>query len=79
MKKHLILASGLTSVALFATGCQSTSPHAIGMANPASTYCVNQGGQSFIKKDAQGAEVGYCRLPNGAIVEEWDFFRKNNK
>lgn len=48
------------------------------MANPSSQYCVSVGGQSFSKKDAGGNEVGYCRLPDGQVVDAWDFFWKNN-
>ena len=49
-----------------------------GMANPSSQYCVSVGGQSFSKKDADGNEVGYCRLADGQVLDAWDFFRKNN-
>ena len=53
-------------------------PTAIGMANPASTYCVEQGGKLEIKQGADG-EIGMCQLPNGTTVEEWEFFRANHK
>lgn len=46
----------------------------IGMANPASEYCVKQGGQLEIKNEENG-QVGYCRLANGQVVEEWALFR----
>lgn len=46
----------------------------VGMANPASTFCVEQNGKLEIRKEANG-EVGYCHLPNGQIVEEWALFR----
>ena len=39
----------------------------IGMPNPASVYCIKQGGESVIVKDKDGKEV-----------EEWDFYRKNH-
>lgn len=52
---------------------------AVGMANPASEFCVKQGGKLEIRKDAQGGEYGMCHLPNGQVVEEWDYFRKNSK
>jgi putative hemolysin len=44
------------------------------MANPASVYCVEQGGDPQIKKTAEG-EVGYCLFPDGRVVEQWDFYR----
>lgn len=44
----------------------------IGIANPASVYCIQQGGTLEIVKDADGNEVGYCKLPDGRLVEEWE-------
>ena len=52
-------------------------PQRIGMANPASTYCVNQGGRVEIRNEANG-QVGYCHLRDGRVVEEWTLFRAAN-
>jgi hypothetical protein len=46
----------------------------IRMANPASTYCIEQGGRLEIMHDAAG-EVGFCYLPSGRICEEWALYR----
>ncbi len=54
---------------------QSKGPQPIGMANPASKYCVEQGGKLDIRKDAQGNEYGVCMFPDGTECEEWAFFR----
>jgi len=48
------------------------------LANPASTYCVEQGGKLEIRKEAKG-DTGYCHLPDGKVVEEWEFFRARDK
>lgn len=48
----------------------------LGLANPASQYCVDQGGKLEIVKEANG-EVGYCHLANGEKVEEWALFRQS--
>ena len=56
---------------------QGTQEPAIGMANPASEFCIQQGGHLEIRKEADG-EVGYCHLPDGRVVEEWAFFRANS-
>ncbi len=45
------------------------------MTNPASTNCVNNGGNLSIVKDANGGEVGMCALPDGTVCEEWAYFR----
>ena len=50
----------------------------IGAANPASVYCVEQGGESIIRKDNDGNEYGICKFKDGKEVDEWDFYRKNN-
>ena len=46
----------------------------VGLANPASVYCVEQGGTLETRTEA-GGEAGYCRLPDGRVVEEWALFR----
>lgn len=48
----------------------------IGMPNPASQYCIEQGGKLEAVKDAQG-ESAYCHLQNGEKIEEWALFRQN--
>ncbi|MCD4500253.1 putative hemolysin [Chromobacterium vaccinii] len=50
-------------------------PQAVGMANPASVYCVKQGGKLLPQKDAAGGEYALCQLPDGRAVEEWTLFR----
>jgi hypothetical protein len=44
------------------------------LANPASVFCVEQGGTIEIVDETDG-QVGYCNLPDGTRVEEWEFFR----
>ncbi|MDE2362129.1 MAG: DUF333 domain-containing protein [Hyphomicrobiales bacterium] len=46
----------------------------LALANPASEYCVRQGGTVEIVTTDKG-EVGYCNLPDGRRIEEWAFFR----
>lgn len=50
----------------------------IGMANPASVYCVEQGGESIIKQDKDRSEYGICKFKDGKEVDEWEFYRKNH-
>ncbi|GAK64266.1 uncharacterized protein PAN0_005c2478 [Moesziomyces antarcticus] len=54
-----------------------SSPSMMQIANPASVYCVQQGGTLEIVKDKDGNEIGMCRLPDGTVREEWDFFRSS--
>ena len=47
----------------------------IGMANPASVYCVQSGYRLEIRTGADGGQYGVCLFPDGAECEEWAFFR----
>jgi len=64
------------------TACNTVNPandkKPIGMANPASEYCVKQGGKLIPQKDKDGGEYSLCQLPNGQTVEEWELFRKDH-
>jgi len=46
----------------------------VGMANPASVHCEEQGGSLNIR-DEDGGQAGYCVFPDGSECEEWAFFR----
>ncbi len=43
------------------------------LANPASVFCIEQGGELDIR-DEEGGQNGYCIFPNGAECPEWEFF-----
>ncbi|HPN54816.1 MAG TPA: DUF333 domain-containing protein [Candidatus Moranbacteria bacterium] len=46
------------------------------IANPASTYCVKNGGTSEIITAEDGSQTGYCKFSDGSECEEWAYFRK---
>ena len=73
----LMAALGLAACAGSQTPASASEP-AVGMANPASMYCVQQGGKSEIRKNQDGSEYGMCILPDGKEVEEWAYYRANN-
>ena len=77
MKKALVL-SAAAAVTLAACSPQEEQP-VVGMANPASEFCVKQGGRLELKKDALGNEYALCHLPDGKVAEEWEYFRKHSK
>lgn len=69
MIKPVILSlAAATALAACSTYEKQESPK-IGAANPASEFCVKQGGKSEIKKDKDGNEYGVCHLPDGTVVE----------
>ncbi|MDD5437881.1 MAG: DUF333 domain-containing protein [Patescibacteria group bacterium] len=45
------------------------------LSNPATVYCLGQGGKFSMKKALDGGEEGYCELPNNIQCEEWAFYR----
>ncbi|WP_353141225.1 I78 family peptidase inhibitor [Acinetobacter pragensis] len=77
MKKIILLAIAASALSA-CTSMSTPNDHQakVGMANPASQYCAEQGGKIEIKDEKNG-QVGYCRLANGNVVEEWEFFRSN--
>jgi len=54
--------------------CAPGDQESIGMPNPASVHCADEGGKLEIRDEA-GGEVGYCIFPDGTECEEWAFFR----
>jgi putative hemolysin len=50
---------------------QAASPDvAWGLSNPASEFCIKNGGKLEMRKGAAG-EYGVRRLPDGREIEEW--------
>lgn len=45
-----------------------------GIANPASTNCINLGGTLEIVEGANG-QYGLCHMNDGRVCEEWSLFR----
>jgi len=54
---------------------QTAGKKPVQMSNPASDYCLKQGGELEIRSDAQGNQTGWCLFSNGQECEEWAFFR----
>ena len=64
MKILVSIACGLIALGLSACATSpqiDQSKHVIGMANPASVYCEQVGGQSLIQKTEEG-DRGFCKL-----------------
>jgi len=52
-------------------------PHVIGMANPASVYCLNKGGEQVPVQSPQGVRTE-CKLPGGEVIDEWALYRRDH-
>lgn len=59
--------------AVLLVGCGEATD--TGLANPASEYCVEQGGRVEIVTDADGGQRGLCVLPDGTVCDDWAFLR----
>lgn len=53
----------------------SNEDESVGLANPASVYCEEQGGTLEIRTAADGSQTGVCVFEDGSECEEWAFFR----
>jgi putative hemolysin len=62
-------------VAEVAGGGDAGEDQAIGLPNPASVYCEEQGYQLEMRTDAQGNQFGICLFPDGSECDEWAFLR----
>lgn len=52
-------------------------PHAVGMANPASVYCPEKGGEQVPIQSPQGVRTE-CKLPGGEVIDEWTLYRRDH-
>ena len=76
--KHLALLLSTAALAACSADKAGQEIPAVGIANPASEFCVKQDGKLEMKKDKDGGEYGVCHLPDGSVVEEWAYFRSHN-
>ena len=76
--KHLALLLSTAALAACSADKAGQESPAVGTANPASEFCVKQGGKLEMKKDKDGGEYALCHLPDGSVVEEWENFRSHN-
>ncbi|MFT4020402.1 MAG: DUF333 domain-containing protein [Acinetobacter sp.] len=54
-------------------------PKKLDMPNPASEYCLQQGGKLKRLKDAYGNSFNNCKLPHGKEQNEWDLYRSTHQ
>jgi putative hemolysin len=54
---------------------EPTAGQDLGLPNPASVYCEEQGYRLEIRTDAQGNQYGVCIFPDGSECDEWMYYR----
>jgi putative hemolysin len=57
-----------------AEATEEATAEGLGLANPASVFCEENGGTLEIR-DETGGQVGYCVFDDGSECEEWAFMR----
>jgi putative hemolysin len=57
---------------------EASDSDAVGLANPAAVFCVEQGGRSEIRTADDGSQTGMCILPDGTEVDDWDYYREHH-
>ncbi|MDD3245245.1 MAG: DUF333 domain-containing protein [Candidatus ainarchaeum sp.] len=76
IKKIIIFVSMILFVVVVYFLLQPKAPENTQIANPASVFCEQKGGSITLVNDENGS-VGYCNLPDGLVVEEWEYYRNN--
>ena len=51
----------------------------IGLPNPASVYCAEEGGVLETREDVDGNQTGFCIFDDGSECEEWKLFNEECK
>lgn len=67
---HAAVLAAVMTVALAAPAAAQL----VGLANPASTFCVATGGELVISDSASG-QTGICLYSGGLAIEEWTLYR----
>jgi len=62
----------IVALMLILSGCITPGNNEI--ANPASVYCIENGGTLEIITDEEGGQIGICTFANGKECEEWAFY-----
>jgi len=74
MKKLLSLTALLVLWGLVLSGCTKTDEPNVGLANPASVYCEENGGTLEIES-SEAWDVWICMFEDGSYCEEWSYYR----
>jgi putative hemolysin len=53
----------------------ATDIHQVGIPNPASVYCTQNGNKLEIHTVADGSQNGICVFPDGSACDEWAYYR----
>jgi putative hemolysin len=75
MKRMVFVLLLIGVLAVAACGAKATATPEVGMPNPASVFCEENGYRLEIRTAADGSQQGFCIFPDGTECDEWAFFR----
>lgn len=77
MRREMIF--GMIFLGVLLAACSGVQPEPekqeVGMPNPVSVFCEENGGVLEIREDASGGQYGVCIFPDNNECEEWAYFR----
>jgi len=71
----MVLTACTTSQTQAAPEPATTDMPQVGMPNPASVYCEQNGNKLEIRTAADGSQNGICVFPDGSTCDEWAYYR----
>jgi putative hemolysin len=71
----MALAACTAPQTLASTEPPTTDTPQVGMPNPASVYCTQNGNKLEIRTAADGSQNGICIFPDGNTCDEWAYYR----
>lgn len=74
MRTIRFLLGGLILLLSALPACSDDDEPIEDMANPASVFCIEQGGDLDVREGPDGGQRGFCIFPNGSECPEWDFY-----
>jgi len=82
-KRTFALVAIMTVATLTLAGCEKNTntpaDENVGMANPASVYCEENGGTLEIETAEDGSQGWICLFDDGSYCEEWSYYRQECK
>ena len=78
LMKPILTVGALGALAALAACDDATySNNATNAANPAATFCIDQGHAYEIRENADGSQYGVCKFKGGGEQDAWEYFRAN--
>ena len=71
----LLALTACTSFRVQTSESTGTDKPQVGMPNPASLYCEQNGNTHEIETAADGSQSGICVFPDGSTCDEWAYYR----